>query len=191
MSNEKFYLRKLLHLSILLVVYLPRIVGYFHTKVILLVLTFTALTIEFLRARSEDFNSSFLKITGMLMKEKEKRGISGATYMLLSTTTVALLWDRLTFEFVVFVAVLVDGITPVVAGILREPPERKDLAHFITFTALAFVISVLSYHPIPLYIKILSGLTIGVMEFADFYPDDNVWAPISGALVMHLLLYLS
>ena len=191
MSNEKFYLRKLLHLSLLVVVYLPEIIGYLNTRIILLTLTTTALFVEFLRTRSSDFNTLFLKITGNLMKEKEKNGISGATYMLLSITTVALLWDKLTFEFVVFVSVLVDGITPIVAGLLREPPERKDLAHFFTFTALAFIISLLSYHPIPLYIKILSGLTIGVMEFADFYPDDNIWAPLSGALVMRLLLYLS
>ena len=125
------------------------------------------------------------------MKEKEKNGVSGATYMLISITTVAVLWDDITFGFVVFVSVLVDGITPIVAGLLREPPEGKDLAHFATFTILAILISLISFHPIPLYIKIISGLTIGVMEFANFYPDDNIWAPLSGALVMRLLFYIS
>ena len=170
---------------------MPASIGYFNTKLVLLILTFIALLVEFLRRNAPKFNYFFMKLTGKMMKDKEKNGLSGATYMLLSITTVAILWDKITFEFVVFVSVLVDGITPIIAGLLREPPSGKDLAHFITFTTLALIISIISYHPIPLYIKILSGLTIGVMEFADFYPDDNVWAPLSGALVMHFLLYLS
>ncbi len=166
-------------------------IGYKKTRLVLLALTTIALFLEFLRKKSDTFNQWFLFFTENLMKEKEKSGISGATYMLISITTVALLWDEVTFGFVVFVSVLVDGITPIVAGLLREPPEGKDLAHFITFTSLALLISLISFHPIPMYIKVISGLTIGVMEFADFYPDDNVWAPLSGALVMRLLFHLS
>ncbi len=171
--------------------FLPQTIGYRDTKLVLLFLTGIALLLEVLRKKSAGFNRLFLKATGQLMKDKEKGGISGATYMLVSITTVALLWDEVTFGFVVFVSILVDGLTPVVAGLLREPPEGKDLVHFLTFTTLALFISLISFHPIPLYIKILSGLTIGVMEFADFYPDDNVWAPLSGAFVMQLLFYLS
>ncbi len=182
------FLRKILHLSLLVVVFLPNVVGYLYTRIILLTLTITAIFVELLRIKSSKFRTIFLKITGKLLKDKEKTGISGATYMLLSITIVALFWDRTIFEFVVFVSILVDGITPLVTGILRKSPEDKDLAHFLTFTTLALVISLLSSHPIPLYAKIISGLTIGVMEFADFYPDDNLWAPLSGALVMHLLL---
>lgn len=166
-------------------------IGYHKTKLLLLFLTTLALLLEFLRKESKTFNKWFLLLTGKLMKEKEKNGVSGATYMLISITTVAVLWDDITFGFVVFVSVLVDGITPIVAGLLREPPEGKDLAHFATFTILAILISLISFHPIPLYIKIISGLTIGVMEFANFYPDDNIWAPLSGALVMRLLFYIS
>lgn len=174
----------------LVVVYLPKVIGYYHTKIILLLLTSIALLMELLRINIPKANTIFLRIIGKLMKHKERATISGATYMLISITIVALLWDKLTFEFIVFVSILVDGITPIIAGILREPPNSKDLAHFITFLSLAFVISFISYHPIPLYIKILAGLTIGVMEFADFYPDDNLWAPLSGALVISLLFHL-
>ncbi len=185
--SARYLIRKLIHLTLLSLILLPILFGSRVAGYILLALSLLAITIELLRLKVKPAGTIFNKIFGELLKEREKHSLTGATYFVLAITFIYFFFSRQTFSFVIFVSVIVDGLTPIVSSLLREPPKEKDFAHFLTFITLAFIISAVSYHPIPIWHKIISGLTIGVIEFSDFYPDDNVWAPLAGAVVLRIL----
>lgn len=187
------FLRKIVHLStIFLLLILKHLTLDHNTKfpgiIILSSLTLLALIIEILRNTWPDFKEFFLRSVGRLLKEDEIRGKpTGATFLLLSMTLAFILFEFKIFYYATLIAILVDGITPILTLIIFKK-NFKDHSHLIVFLISAILVAFLVNSGLPLFVKLTASILISLTEYINPPPDDNLYAEFVGAFIIYILL---
>lgn len=186
-------LRKLLHISTIIIpVWLKYIEGTYHTKtpgmIVLISLTILAFVIEILRNLNPAFGKFFTKKLDKLLKDDEKRGKpTGASFLILSMTLTYLLFDFHIFYYASIIAILVDGITPVINSLVFKK-SSKDHSHLIIFIISAVIVAFVINSGLPLQIKLASSIIVSIIEYINPPPDDNIYAELIGAFIIFILL---
>jgi len=180
--------RKLLHIStILLLLALKNIPRHLGIS-LLFTLSFVAIAIEILRKSSPKFQKFFLALFGRALKDDERRGkITGATFLILSMTLTYLIFPFKIFFYSSLIAILVDGITPVITFVIFSKTQ-KDRAHLLTFLISAIIVALVIDSGLPFLAKLISSVFISLIEYFNPPPDDNIYAEFLGAIIIYLLV---
>ena len=180
-------LRKALHISTIFLLLLLKNLPREADITILLTLSSVALLVEILRFTVPKINSSFISKLSTLLKEDERKNKpTGATFLILSMTLSYLVFPFKIFFYASLIAILVDGITPIITALLLKR-NGKDAAHLLTFIFTGILVAFVINSGIPIFVKLIGSITIALIEFFNPPPDDNIYAEFLGALIIYLL----
>lgn len=183
-------LRKLLHLSLVIPLFIFKSLSHQQVLWVLASLAGLSLIIEFLRIYSPAFRHRFIRLLSPLLKEKERGGnLTGATYLFLSFLIVFLIFPFKIFFYASLIAILVDGLTPLLTAFLFNK-NSKDHTHFFVFFIAAVIVAFVVNSGLSIWVKLGGSVLIAVLEYLDFPPDDNFWAELGGALIIYTLIHL-
>ena len=129
-----------------------------------------------------------------LFKPSERQHITGATFMLLSATSVVALFDREMAVLALFFLSVGDPMAAVVGSRSRRGRVfSKSLAGTAAFAATAGTVGVLValYPDVPLAWWLLPGVVAAaVTELLPLPLDDNLTVPLVGGTTMYLFALL-
>jgi dolichol kinase len=182
--------RKAIHIASIA---LPLLVWLVPRRVALLVLVpavAVALLIEVLRLRFRGPRYHFLRRTRTLLRHRERRRLTGATYMATAYTLALLFFPTP----VAVLAMLYNGLGDAAAALVGRRWGRHRLRSGKSLegmgAALAVNLAVGILLPGILLVPALAGaLTAALLELADLPPDDNLWVVLGGGGAVWAAMY--
>lgn len=184
--------RKVIHIITLvlpvLYMFLPR------NKMLLIsgTLLFLALLVEFLRYVNGPFSRLFYRYTDPMLRNHEKHGLTGATYLFCGVFIAILLFDKWVARSVIFFIIVSDGL----AALAGRLWGRNIIIHGKTiegsvvflFSSLIIVLFIVRGN----VLIGLAGITVSLfVEIFLYKINDNISIPIFGGGIMQLLLTLT
>lgn len=180
--------RKFIHLSTSLFFFLLAKNLSFNTfQLILILFLLTVLVVEFIRLIFPE-QLPYKKFLTSLLKEREKKKLSDATFFLSGVLFANLLISGKPLEFLILVLGISDFLAGLIGGLYGKPflNFNKSLLGAISFFLSSLVIGFF-YLEISTINLILLCLSMTLSEF--FTVRDNLWIPLSGALYFKLFYY--
>jgi dolichol kinase len=151
-----------------------------------------ALLVEVLRSRSETIRSLFHRAFGSMLLDREIKGPTAATYLLLSAFLVSMFYTREVAVLCLLFLTVGDTLAFFVGsrfGRVRYP-NGKSLEGSLAFVISCVLVSLL-VPGVPLWIK-LSGIAVGAfLEAFQKHIDDNLLLPLGSGLGMEIILRLT
>lgn len=150
--------------------------------------TAIAIMAEFARFVFPPLNRWFLKYFGVLLRERESSHVTGATYLLLSSLLVFLVFDRGVAILSLFFLALGDPVAALVGERFgRRRVFGKSLEGALAFLATALILG-LTLGTVQLGLSfpvvLLGAASAALIEVLPIPLDDNVTIPLlSGALM--------
>lgn len=158
---------------------------------ILILLSLLAVSLEVLRLSSSRINHTLTNLTKHLLKIDELRNITGATYMVVASLLVFLLFDKSIAVMSLFFLSIGDP-TAALVGIKTRKYVVFDksligtvafiLACFI-FVSLLILTGAISFH----WGLIVGAIVAGTVELLPSVIDDNITIPLASSTVMMLV----
>jgi dolichol kinase len=192
--------RKLIHLFSLSIPVIYYFIPSSTSLTILLILTIFALVIDGGRFISKSFADLFYKLFGFLLRkhelDKEKKNLTGATYVLLSALICALIFPKVIFV-TAFTILIISDTSAALIG--RKFGKRKflrksfegTLSFFISASIVVFLTPKVGNFPMEYVIGFIAAFIGAIVENISYgFADDNLSIPISVGLTMWLLYLL-
>ena len=192
--------RKLIHLFSLSIPVIYYFIPSSTSITILLILTIFALVIDGGRFISKSFAYLFYKLFGFLLRkhelDKEKKNLTGATYVLLSALICALIFPKVIFV-TAFTILIISDTSAALIG--RKFGKRKflrksfegTLSFFISASIVVFLTPKVGNFPMEYVIGFMAAFVGSIVEnISSGFADDNLSIPISVGLTMWLLYLL-
>ncbi|MEJ2629485.1 MAG: hypothetical protein P8078_13150 [bacterium] len=180
--------RKLIHFVTIL---LPILYGYLPREEMLYIcggLLFLALLVEVLRFIWKPFSVFFYKLLSSLLRDNEKQGLTGATYIFLGIFLCLLLYDKWIAQAVMLFIIISDAFSAIVGKLwgTHKIYAEKTLEGGLAYMVTSFII---------VYFIRESNILIGfagviaslLAEIFITRIDDNVTVAIIGGGTMQLL----
>ncbi len=179
--------RKLFHVLSLI----PAILGAFlndpYRQIFFTTAFLTVFLIDLLRLRNAKLSKLFMLLFGSMLKRKEYKGFSGATYMFLSFMLVNILFEREIALFGMLVLAICDPIASLIGRYARFNLKligEKTLVGMLAFMLSGFVLARV-YPFLSMESKLLAVLVASFLEVIP-YLDDNLSIPIGVSLTVEL-----
>ena len=192
--------RKLIHLFSLSI---PIIYYFIPTKTSIIILSaFTAFAfiVDGGRFISKSFANLFYKLFGFLLRkhelDKEKKNLTGATYVLLSALICALVFPKVIFVTAFTILIISDTMAALIG---RKFGKRKflskslegTLSFFISASIVVLITPKVGNYTMEFVIGFIAAFVSAITEnISSGYADDNLSVPISAGLTMWILYYL-
>ena len=189
--------RKLIHLFSLSIPIIYYFIPSSTSIAILFGLTIFALVVDGGRFISRSFATIFYKAFGFLLRkhelDKEKKNLTGATYVLLSALICALIFPKVIFV-TAFTILIISDTTAALIG--RKFGKRKflrksfegTLSFFISASIVVFFTPKVADFPMEYVIGFIAAFVGAIVENISYgLADDNLTIPISVGVTMWLL----
>ena len=189
--------RKLIHLFSLSIPIIYYFIPSSTSIAILFGLTIFALVVDGGRFISKSFAKIFYQAFGFLLRkhelDKEKKNLTGATYVLLSALICALIFPKVIFV-TAFTILIISDTTAALIG--RKFGKRKflrksfegTLSFFISASIVVFFTPKVADFPMEYMIGFLAAFVGAIVENISYgFADDNLTIPISVGVTMWLL----
>jgi len=180
--------RKLIHISGVIV---P--LSYYFLPVgvikILLASGFAGfLVADVVRLKFKPAGKVFMLVFGKLIRDYEKKRLTGATVLAGSSLFVTFAFPRETAVLVLFFTTLSDGVSTIIGQTLGKHRlyGRKTVEGTLSFLAVSVIIALL-YHGIPLYQRMLAAFFATGVELFVSRCDDNIAIPLGTGLFIEIL----
>lgn len=159
------------------------------------VLTALAFAIETLRFALPDMNAWLTHRFGPLVKARERRAVSGATYLVLSALLTFALFDARIAALAVAYTAWGDPLASIVGGRAghwrwRGKSMEGAFAFLVGGAAAGLLLGPLGAN-ISLAARLLGAASAAVIELLPLRLDDNITAPAGSAIVMALVVALA
>lgn len=191
-------LRKIFHLSSL---WIPILYSYISTKkmlVILLPLTIISIIIEVSRKFSPELNKLIDEFIGSIMRDKEKGGISGATYLLIASSFSIAFFDKEVAILALTVLMISDSFAALIGrkyGRISffDKTLEGSLSFFISGMAVYCFLIAFCDFTLPLNVSMFAIFSTTIVELFSkkIHLDDNLTIPLSIGLVFKLVSIVS
>ncbi len=147
-----------------------------------------AILIEYARLAHTAVNRFFHRIFGNLLRDTESFHYSGATYLLISSFLVILVFHKEIAILCLLFLTLGDGTAAIVGKSFgRTRIFSKTLEGTVAFLIVA-VGAGLFFGQIPFYIRLSGAFVAAIVELLPMRTSDNLRIPIVSGSVMELLL---
>jgi dolichol kinase len=189
--------RKLIHLFSLSIPIIYYFIPSSTSISILIGLTIFALVVDGGRFFSKSFAKIFYKAFGFLLRkhelDKEKKNLTGATYVLLSALICALIFPKVVFV-TAFTILIISDRTAALIG--RKFGKRKflrksfegTLSFFISASIVVLFTPKVGDFPMEYMIGFIAAFVGAIVENISYgFADDNLTIPISVGVTMWLL----
>ena len=189
--------RKLIHLFSLSIPILYYFISSSTSITILLCLTIFALFIDGGRFISKSFANIFYKAFGFLLRkhelDKEKKNLTGATYVLLSALICALIFPKVIFVTAFSILIISDTMAALIG---RKFGKRKflrkslegTLSFFISASIVVIFTPKVGGFPMEYVIGFIAAFVGAIVENISYgLADDNLTIPLSVGLTMWAL----
>jgi len=189
--------RKLIHLFSLSIPIIYYFIPSSTSIAILFGLTIFALVVDGGRFISKSFAKIFYQAFGFLLRkhelDKEKKNLTGATYVLLSALICALIFPKVIFV-TAFTILIISDTTAALIG--RKFGKRKflrksfegTLSFFISASIVVFFTPKVGDFPLEYMIGFIAAFVGAIVENISYgFADDNLTIPISVGVTMWLL----
>jgi len=181
-------LRKLTHIGALSIPAIYYILGREIILALLGIAFLIASTVDLTRLFGGDRSRHIIhKLFGIMIRPREKKDFTGATYILASSIITILIFEK-TIAVLALVYIIVGDTAGAIVGRMwgkikfRNKTLEGSLSFFVSCSLVALIIP-----GIPLWIKISGALAAAVVEALTVYIDDNLTVPIMSAAIMQLL----
>lgn len=149
----------------------------------------TALLVEVLRARVRPLRRLFLRRTRPLLRPRERRGLTGATYMAVAYALALLLFPMP----IAVLAMLYNGLGDAAAALVGRRWGRHRVRSGKSWegTGAAAAVNLAAGLLVPGIGPLAAAggaLAAALLELADPPPDDNPWVTLGGGAVVWALL---
>lgn len=184
--------RKLIHLATVAVPLLAWVLPRWAALALLAPAAGVALAVEWARFRSRWARYHFLRRTRTLLRAHERRGLAGATYMVLAYLLALLLFPRP----IAVTAMLYNGLGDAAAALVGKRWGRHRTRWGKSWegagAALAVNLAVGLVVPgVPLPAALAGALAAAVLEFLPLPLDDNLRVVVGGGAVAWLAAVLA
>jgi dolichol kinase len=180
--------RKAIHLSSLVI---P--VGYYFlpeepARRALLVAALIAIVIEAVRLNEPRISRITLRLAGALLRESEKNGLFGSTYLILGSLLCAHSFDKPVVVASILFVILGDAAAALVGRAYgRVQIFGKTLEGSLACLVVCFVVGAL-LPGIPLKVAAVGAFTATVFELFPIPLDDNMRVPLAAGFAMRLAM---
>lgn len=146
-----------------------------------------AVAVEYARMASPAVSERFQRIFGRMLRLDESRHASGATYLLLSSFLVILIFHKDIAILCLLFLVFGDGTAAIVGKKYgRVRMFGKTLEGTLAFAIVSIAVSFFFIH-IPFNIRLTGALTAAVIELLPMRTSDNLRIPIISGSLMEVL----
>ena len=190
--------RKAIHLGTLLIPLLYLFVTRKWALSIVVPLAALSLVIDIARLGGIRASRVFLRLFGALLREHERQTLTGASYLVVSSSLCILFYDKPVAILSVLFLVLGDPVAALVGGrygrtqIWGRKSIEGSLACFIVCLAVTAFIPGFALWPksptISMSARLLGPLTATLVEGLPVPVDDNLSVPLVSGLVMQALV---
>lgn len=154
--------------------------------VCLSIATFIIASIDSIRFISVNANKIFMRFFSIILRVHEQKSISGATYLMASSLTVVLFFDRSIVITSILFAVFCDSIAALIGRRfgrihLFNKTLEGSLSFFITGGIIAYVMEPAAPEP-----GFIGAFVAAVVELLPIDVDDNFLIPIVSAITIYL-----
>lgn len=192
--------RKLIHLFSLSIPIIYYFIPSSISITILICLTIFALIIDGGRFISKPFANIFYKVFGFLLRkhelDKEKKNLTGATYVLLSALICALIFPKVIFVTAFTILIISDTMAALIGRkfgkikFLRKSFEGT-LSFFISASIVVIFTPKVGGFPMEYVIGFIAAFVGAIVENISYgLADDNLTIPISIGITMWALYAL-
>ncbi len=189
--------RKLIHLFSLSIPVIYYFIPSSTSIAILIGFTIFALIVDGGRFISKSFAKVFYQAFGFLLRkhelDKEKKNLTGATYVLLSALICALIFPKVIFVTAFTILIISDTMAALIGRkfgkrrFLRKSFEGT-LSFFISASIVVFFTPKIGDFPMEYLIGFIAAFVGAIIENISYgYADDNLSIPISVGLTMWVL----
>jgi dolichol kinase len=192
--------RKLIHLFSLSIPILYYFIPTSTSIIILSAFTAFAFVVDGGRFVSKSFANLFYRLFGFLLRkhelDKEKKNLTGATYVLLSALICALIFPKVIFVTAFTILIISDTMAALIG---RKFGKRKflskslegTLSFFISASIVVLLTPKVGNYTMEFVIGFIAAFVSAIIEnISSGYADDNLSVPISAGLTMWILYYL-
>jgi len=183
--------RKCIHLALILI---P--LGYtFLAKKTMLILLGSAILIaaavELTRSLWPGFSRLFYRLTGKLLREHERSGLTGATYFFIGSFVTILFFEKWIALVALFFVVVSDGLGAMVGRLVGKHHLYSDksiegcLVFIGTAVAALFMVS-----GVTIPIGIAGAVSAFLIDVFVKGIDDNFAIPLGSGMVMQILFWI-
>jgi dolichol kinase len=189
--------RKLIHLFSLSIPIIYYFIPSSTSIAILIGFTIFALIVDGGRFISKSFAKVFYQAFGFLLRkhelDKEKKNLTGATYVLLSALICALIFPKVIFVTAFTILIISDTMAALIG---RKFGKRKflrksfegTLSFFISASIVVFFTPKVGDFPMEYVIGFIAAFFGAIVENISYgYADDNLSIPISVGLTLWVL----
>ncbi len=140
---------------------------------------------EFLRLKFPQ-SLPFKNLWFSLLKEREKKHLSDASFFILGIFSASLLVSNRELEFLILILGISDPLAGILGSLYGKPffKFKKSLLGALIFLLSSFFIGIF-YLKTSLFKLFLLSLVLSLIEFLT--ERDNLWVPLSGALYLKIL----
>ena len=175
----------------------PLLYYFTNKKLTLSVLTMVTILIgtsEILRFCFPTFNQRIFRYFGLILKEQEKKRISGTTYFLIASLLTVFLFEKAIAITSITFAVFGDAIAAISGAWfgrikIKDKSLEGSLACFILCFSIGMILVSINLG-ISIKLVFFGALAATVMEMLPIGIDDNLTMPIFAGLVMQLIRFL-
>lgn len=189
--------RKLIHLFSLSIPIIYYFIPTSTSITILASLTLFALIVDGGRFFSKQFAKLFYRIFGFLLRkhelDKEKKNLTGATYVLISALICAIIFPKIIFVTAFSILIISDSLAALIG---RKFGKRKflrksfigTLSFFISASIVVLFTPKIGSYPMEYIIGFIAAFVGAIVENISYgFADDNLSIPISVGLTMWAL----
>ena len=182
-------LRKTTHIGALCI---PAIYYFTDTGIIipLLIAAFAlSFSVEMIRFYGGEKNKRLIqRLFGIMIRPHEKKGFTGATYILASSIISILIFDK-TIAILAIAYIVVGDTAGAIVGRLwgRVKFRNKTLEGSASFFLSCCIVS-LSVPDVELSVKLIGAFAAATVEALTVYVDDNLTVPLISGAIMQLLV---
>lgn len=183
--------RKAIHIGSALVPLLAGFLDRSGTLVLLLAALAVALLVEGLRRWWRPGRYAFLRATRTLLRPRERRGLTGATWMVIAYTVAVAIFPRPVYLAAMLYNALADAAAALIGGRWGTPslPGGRSWLGSGAFVAVALAVGVL-VPGIPAVAALAGAVAAAGIELAGLPPDDNLWLTLGGGAALWGVLLL-
>ena len=192
--------RKLIHLFSLSIPIIYYFIPTSTSIIILSAFTAFAFVVDGGRFVSKSFAKLFYGMFGFLLRkhelDKDKKNLTGATYVLLSALICALIFPKVIFVTAFTILIISDTMAALIG---RKFGKRKflskslegTLSFFISASIVVLLTPKVGNYTMEFVIGFIAAFVSAIVEnISSGYADDNLSVPISAGLTMWILYYI-